>query len=137
MSGRGASLGGMPVRFMAVGLLCALMHNAIVLGADWFGIHYVVGCIVSYVVVVVVGFALHVHFTFQESRTLAAFWRYAIGMAANYPLTLALLFLMCDVATLQVAIAAPLATVLLFAWNFAASRWAIVRTHRPEPTRPT
>jgi putative flippase GtrA len=117
----------LPSRFLAVGLLCAVAHNAIMLGADRWHIHYAVSCAISYVIVVLLGFALHVRFTFQETPSFAAFWRYAISMAANYPITLALLFLMCDVAGLPVVIAAPVATVLMMAWNFVASRWAIVR----------
>jgi putative flippase GtrA len=125
-------------RFLVVGLLCAVAHNAIMLGADRWHLHYVVSCAISYVLVVLFGFALHVRFTFQETPSFAAFWRYAVSMAANYPFTLALLFLMCDVAGLSVVIAAPVTTVLMMAWNFVASRWAIVRTpasHSPSSSQ--
>ena len=114
-------------RFLAVGLLCAITHNAILLSADRWHIHYVGSLALSYLVVVLLGFALHVRYTFQQVPNVAAFWRYAVGMAANYPITLALLFVFCDVAGLSVAIAAPVATVLMMTWNFIASRWAIVR----------
>jgi putative flippase GtrA len=124
-------------RFLAVGLLCAVAHNAIMLGADHWHIHYAVSCAVSYVLVVLLGFVLHVRFTFQETPSLAAFWRYAISMAANYPFTLALLFLMCDIAGLAVVIAAPVATVLMMAWNFVASRWAIVRAPASSSNSPS
>lgn len=124
----------LPSRFLAVGLLCALTHNAIMLGADRWRIHYAVSCAISYVIVVLLGFALHVRFTFQQQPSVAAFWRYAVSMAANYPFTLALLFILCDIAGLSVAIAAPVATVLMMAWNFVASRWAIVRTSASSPS---
>jgi putative flippase GtrA len=114
-------------RFILVGLVCALVHNVIMLAADRLGLHYVMSCGISYVVVVVLGFALHVHFTFQQQARFDQFWRYALSMAANFPATLALLFLMCDMAGWPVAIAAPVATVVMMAWNFVASRWAIVR----------
>ena len=116
-----------PTRFAMVGLLCAATHNAIVLAADLWHVHYVFSCVLSYVVVVMLGFALHARFTFEQPPTTAAFRRYAVSMAANYPVTLALLFLMCDVAGWPVAVAAPTATVLMVVWNFLASRWAIVR----------
>lgn len=116
-----------PVKFALVGLLCAATHIAIVLGADQLGIHYVLSCIMSYVVVVMLGFALHTGFTFHQPAGLNSFVRYAVAMAANYPVTLALLFLMCDIAGWPVAIAAPVATVLMMVWNYLASRWAIVR----------
>ena len=121
-------------RFLSVGLICAVAHNAIVIAASLAHIHYAVACLVSYVVVVVLGFMLHARFTFLVPPTFAAFSRYAISMAANYPITLALLFLMSDVARWPVAIAAPVATVLLFVWNFASSRWAIASKPQSPPS---
>jgi len=114
-------------RFALVGLICAAAHNAIVIAASWRQIHYAPACVISYLVVVVLGFALHVRFTFEQQATAASFWRYSVSMAANYPITLVLLLLMCDVAEWPVAVASPVATVLLFVWNFLASRWAIAR----------
>jgi putative flippase GtrA len=118
---------GIPARLAVVGLICAAVHNAILITGAWLHVHYAISCAVSYVVVVALGFALHLSFTFQQQPTLAAFWRYAVAMAANYPITLALLFAMCDVAGWPVVVAAPVATVLMVIWNFLASRWAIVR----------
>lgn len=117
-------------RFAVVGLVCAATHNAILIACDALRLHYSLSLLVSYVVVVLLGYALHVRFTFQHTANAASLARYALGMAANYPLTLALLFFMCDLAGWPVAIAGPAATVLLFAANFLASRWAIVR---PQP----
>lgn len=116
-----------PTRFAIVGLICAVTHNAIMLGADLWRIHYALSSAISFVVVVALGFALHVAYTFQWPATVAAFWRYCLGMAANYPITLALLFGMCDVLGWPVSVAAPVSTVCLFGWNYLASRWAIVR----------
>lgn len=113
-------------RYLVVGLICALLHNAIMIGGDFAGLHYVASSLVSFAVVVVVGFALHCHFTFQQDPSVKSFVRYAAGMAANFPLSIALMFIFCDLAKLSVPVAAPLATVLLFVWNFAASRWAIL-----------
>jgi putative flippase GtrA len=117
----------LPVRFALVGLVCAAAHNVIMIGADRWAVHYVWSCVLSYLLVVVLGFALHVRFTYQQVPTLGSFWRYCVSMAANYPITLALLFVLCDVLGWRVTIAAPTATVLMMVWNFFASRWAIVR----------
>lgn len=128
----------LPTRFVLVGLVCAGLHNAILIVGDHWKLHYAVSCVISYAVVVVLGFALHVSFTFRQDPSLSSFWRYALSMAANYPLTLALLFVMCDVLAWPVVIAAPAATVLMMAWNFSASRWAIVGTQTPtHPTAPS
>ena len=112
-------------RYAVVGLTCALLHNAIMIGCDWIGIHYVVSSLISYGVVVVVGFALHSYFTFEQTPSVKSFLRYAVSMAANYPASVALMFVFCDAARLPVSVAAPFATVILFAWNFLSSRWAI------------
>jgi putative flippase GtrA len=125
-----------PVRFALVGLACAVLHNAIMLGLDQLRVHYAVSSALSYAIVVVLGYALHVRFTFEHTAHGASFWRYAAGMAANYPLTFGLLFVMCDIAGWSVAVGAPLATIVLMAWNFCASRWAIVRVGRPNATQP-
>lgn len=118
---------GVRTRYLFVGLTCAVLHNAIVIGFDRVGVHYVASSLVSFVVVVTVGYLLHTAITFKAPRNLATFARYAMAMAANYPLIVALLFLMVTVGGVPVPIAAPAGTVILFCWNFVASRWAIVR----------
>lgn len=129
---------GRALRFALVGLLCAVTHNAVVIGLDRYGVHYALASVASYVIVVLLGFVLHVRFTFGVEPGLSSFVRYAIAMAANYPLTILLLFAMVDVARIPVAIATPSATVALFAWNYLASRWALARDHaRPTATRHT
>jgi putative flippase GtrA/SAM-dependent methyltransferase len=118
---------GVRTRYLLVGLSCAALHNAIVIGLDRVGIHYVGSSVVSFVIVVVVGYLLHTAFTFQAPRSLPSFARYAVAMAANYPLVVALLFLMVTLAGMPVPIAAPAGTLILFGWNFVTSKWAIAR----------
>jgi hypothetical protein len=57
-------------------------------------------------------------------------------MALNLPLSIAGMFAFVDLASLAVAIAAPLVTVLLAAFNFAGGRWAL-RTRRAQSRRQT
>ncbi|MEO6341075.1 MAG: GtrA family protein [Caulobacteraceae bacterium] len=125
------------VRFLMVSGVCALLHNVIMIGGDRLGLHYLASSLVSYVVVMLVGFCLHVGFTYQETASARSFFRYALAMAANYPLSVALMFVQCDLIGLPVAIAAPVATVLLLAWNFGATRWAVVRGKRLPDTGPS
>ncbi len=118
---------GVRTRYLFVGFTCAALHNAILIGLDRFAVHYAVSSAVSFVVVVIVGYLLHSGVTFRAPRNISAFARYAVAMAANYPLIVALLFLMVTVGSLPVPIAAPAGTVALFGWNYVSSRWAIVR----------
>ncbi len=88
----------LPSRFAVVSLVCALLHNAIMIGLDRPHVHYLLSAVASFVTVVLIGYGLHVAYTFREAASLASFGRYAAGMAANYPVTVALLYFMCDVA---------------------------------------
>jgi putative flippase GtrA len=122
-------------RFFTVGLVCALTHNAIMIGGDWAGLHYVVSSLISFAVVVLLGFWLHSSWTFPDAqRSRVSFARYAGTMALNLPLSIALMFVFVDLAHLPVAIAAPLVTVLLAAFNFVAGRWALARRQSSRQT---
>jgi putative flippase GtrA len=122
-------------RFFTVGLVCALTHNAIMIGGDWAGLHYVVSSLLSFAVVVALGFWLHSGWTFPDAqRSRISFARYAGTMALNLPLSIALMFVFVDLAHLAVVIAAPLVTVLLAAFNFVAGRWALARRQSSRQT---
>jgi putative flippase GtrA len=114
-------------RFVAVGLVCAGLHNLVIIGLDQVGVHYVLASFASYVVCVGVGFVLHARVTFRVQVSCAAFRRYALAMAANVPIAVAMLWLLCELVLMPVSLAAPVATVLMFAWNFVASRWAVLQ----------
>jgi len=113
-------------RFFTVGLACALTHNAIMIGGDWAGLHYVVSSLISFVIVVLVGYWLHSGWTFPGAeRGRVTLARYTLTMALNLPLSIAGMFLFVDLLGFTVPIAAPTVTVLLAAFNFVAGRWAL------------
>lgn len=115
------------IRFTMVGGSCAILHNLIMFAGDLNGLHYAVSSLISFAVVTTIGFSLHSAFTFRGTAQDSSFIRYALAMAANYPLSIAALFVLIDLIGFPVWIAAPVSTVLLFVWNFTMSRWAIVR----------
>jgi putative flippase GtrA len=112
-------------RALVVGLACALLHNAIMIAGDLAGLHYALSLVVSFVIVVVAGYWLHSGWTFATPRSGAAFRRYAMIAAANYPMSLAGMFVSVDLVGLSVPVASPIVTVVLFALNFAGNRWAL------------
>ena len=113
-------------RFFTVGLVCALLHNAIMIAGDYAGLHYVATSFISFAIVVAVGYWLHSGWTFPgAARGRTPFARYALTMAANLPLSIAGMFVLVDLAGLPVPIAAPAVTVLLAAFNFIGGRWAL------------
>jgi len=124
-------------RFFAVGLVCALTHNAIMIGGDWAGLHYVASSFISFAVVVALGYWLHSSWTFPGAqRGATSFARYTLTMALNLPLSLAGMFVLVDLAGLGVPLAAPAVTVMLAAFNFVGGRWAL-RARRAQSRRQT
>lgn len=117
-------------RFFTVGLACALLHNAIMICGDWLGLHYSASSLLSFAIVSIFGYRLHSGWTFRGAqRGSIPFARYAVTMSANLPLSLAGMFVLVDLAGLPVVVAAPLATLVLAAFNFAGARWAL-KTYR-------
>ena len=113
-------------RYLLVAITCAVLYNVIMIVGDFVGMHYVASTLVSFVVVVFVGYGLHATFTFGREFSVSALWRYALGMAVNLPGSLILMFVFSGLAGIPVAVAAPATTIILFLWNFAVSHWAIV-----------
>jgi putative flippase GtrA len=131
-------------RYTLVGLMCAIAHNAIMIGVDQLGGHYLLGILISFLAVTPIGYALHSRFTFAEPLRLKTFTRFVGGVVAAYPVSVGMMVVLCSGFSLSVAIATPIATVALFVWNFVAAHWAILpriylqpATVPTAPTRPT
>jgi putative flippase GtrA len=124
-------------RALIVGLTCALAHNAIMIAGDWVGLHYALSLVVSFLIVVVLGYRLHSGWTFRQTvRTRGSFGRYALIASANYPASLAGMFVFVDLLNFSVPLASPIVTVLLFALNFAGNRWALRAGQSSRQTSP-
>ena len=113
-------------RFLTVGLACALLHNAIMIGGYWLGLHYAFSSVISFAVVVSFGYWLHSTWSFPDAeRGRMPFARYALIASANLPLSLAGMFAFVDLGGISVPLATPLVTLLLVAFNFLGGRWAL------------
>lgn len=113
-------------RYAFVGLFCAGLHNIVMIGGDLVSLNYLVSSLLSFAIVLTSGFALHCAFTFSAAPGLRSFLRYTLAMALNLPMSILILFLLFDLGGVPMAIAAPFATVLMFALNYLLSAWAIV-----------
>lgn len=116
------------VSYGLIAALCAGLHLAILVIGDALGLHFTVLVTASFVVCVIVGYLGHCRFTFGVAPRLAELGRYTLAMTANYPLTLAIVWLLHDRLGLPMLIAAPASTVLLTAYNFLSSRWAVAHS---------
>ena len=122
-------------RYLAVGLACALLYNAIVIAGDWAGVHYAVSTLFAFAIVLALGYRLHSGWTFPgAARSGMSFARYTAMASANYPLSLAGMFVFVDLLGLSVPVATPIVTVLLTVVNFVGNRWAL-RAGRPSGER--
>jgi len=120
-------------RYTVVGAICAIAHNAIMIGVDQLGGHYLLGIMISFLAVMPTGYALHSWFTFGKPLRLKAFARFAAGVAAAYPISVAMMVLLCSCLGLGVAIASPIATVALLIWNVVVAHFAILSRFNLKP----
>lgn len=102
-----------------------LTHNAIMVAADRFGESIVTGALVSFCVVVVMGYLFHSRYTFAASVSWRGFVRYSAATGANVPLFIALTWAFTGPAGWPMAIGAPAATLAAVAVGYVASAWAI------------
>ncbi|GGZ00700.1 bifunctional glycosyltransferase family 2/GtrA family protein [Novosphingobium colocasiae] len=117
-------------RYTAVAVACFVLHNAIMIGLDHLGFHYALCLVGSAVVLTPAGYVLQSRFTFRETMRWASFCRYGAALVTNYPVSLAVLWLLRDVLALPMTLAAPIGAVVLFFWNYATSSWALATSRR-------
>lgn len=115
-----------PRRYLVVGVVCAAVHNGIMFGMDRLGAHYVASLVLSFAVLAPLGYFLHSIYTFAREVQPIRFVRFATGLLAGFPINLVLMVLFVSVLGLGVPLATFVCTALLFIWNFASARWAIL-----------
>ena len=117
-------------RYSLVALLCLLLNYLIILAVDALGAHYLLAMTVAFVAVTPIAFLLHSQFTFGEPLRWRAFRRFTAGVASAAPIAYLAMIVLCSGFGLHVAVATPIATIVVFLWNFAAVHWAIVPSFR-------
>ena len=117
-------------RFVLVGGLCALLSNAAVILLVRSGFGTLRASALAFGPVLLVGYGLHSVFTFGTQPSRLSFARYALATLANFPVWAALLYLLSDVLKISIAIVAPLATALIFLWNYVSATWAFLPAAR-------
>ena len=109
--------------YVGVGGGCALFNNAIAVIGDCAGANYLATTVLAIVLVTPLAFVLHSLFTFGSSPSLQGFLRFALGTATGSLLSLTLMTVLCSWLSMRASLAMPLATVLLFVWNFFKARF--------------
>ena len=114
-------------RYLAGGALCALLHNIIMICGTQLGIVYPVMLILSFCITTPIGYLIHSVFTFEKARSWIRLQRFLLTAIMGFLGSMMLMVLLCTALRVPVIIATPVATVLLFLWNFTSARWAILQ----------
>lgn len=86
---------------------------------------YPVALILSFCITTPVGYLIHSIFTFEKARSWLRLQRFLLAAIMGFMGSIMLMVLLCTGLRVPVIVATPVATVLLFLWNFTSARWAI------------
>jgi putative flippase GtrA len=123
--------GRSPLRYGFVAGICLAIHNAIVIAGDAAALPLLASVLVSFAVVVVVGYVLHSRLTFEQTLNWPRFQRYALAASVNIPLAFATLWFWSVALALPMIWASPIATVCTVLLNYLLFRWAIMTPAKP------
>jgi len=117
-------------RYISVGVICALANNVIVITTTLAGLHYVPAVLLSFVITTQAGYVLHSLHTFSTTMSRVQWIKFMAGSMTSFVLAFAIMAALCTGLGVIPAIATPIATVLLFGWNYIAAHRVIERGTR-------
>lgn len=117
---------GQSVRYSLVGAVCAVASNVVIIGSNLAGINDQVTIALAVATVTPLAYILQSWITFGSPLSFQRFMRFLGGVGVGTLWFVLLMTLFQRIMGMPVWIASPLATLLIFVWNFAASRWAIL-----------
>lgn len=121
-----------PLRYLLIAAFSALLLNIVLISVHALGAHYLAALIAANIVVIVFAYTAHANFTFEVEYSAKGFWRFVGTQAIGFPLSVIVLIALVDGLGLAVWIATPIATLILFAYNFLSARWAILLSASPK-----
>lgn len=114
------------LRYLLVSGICMAVNVIVLIVADRAGLALAPAFVLSFAIVVAIGYLLHSRVTFAIAPTAASFAQYLLAMATMIPVSAAWLWLFAKALAWPMPLAAPagaLATaavnVLLVRWTFA------------------
>jgi putative flippase GtrA len=122
----GRTLMRQSTRYLAGGITCALIHNAIVIATCARGMPYPAAIVLSFCVVTPIGYMFHSAYTFEALCSTRRLQRYMAAAVGGFFVSAVLMVVFCSGLRVPVAIATPIVTMLMFIWNFTLARWAIL-----------
>jgi putative flippase GtrA len=125
----------LPLAYVAVAGSCLVLHNVILITADFAGLPLGVAVLLSFTAVAGSGYVLHASFTFRQPLAMAGLLRYGAAMSANIPLAFVATWLWHVQINLPMPQAAPIASGCMLVFNFILGRWAITAPTRAVDTQ--
>lgn len=111
--------------FLGGSMLCAGINNAILIAGDWLSVHYAVLLVVCYFTSSSVGYVYHSRITFNRTMSGGGYANFVAGVWLGLPVSYALIALMTDWLGWPMGIAAPVMTLIMFAYHYGVARLAI------------
>ena len=124
-----------PSRYLAVGAVCALLNNVILIGGDSIGLHYSLSILLTFVIVLPASYLAHAWWTFRTPANWSAFARFLGGSLSSLVVASFAVWLFRGFLDLPMLVAAPLATVAMVLYNYAMAKWAVARRSLPASWR--
>jgi putative flippase GtrA len=116
-------------RYAMVGATVAVLNNVVLIGGDRLGIAYPVLVAEAWALSGTLAYLLHARWTFRQAPGGAAYARFMAGSALGVPLAMAAVWLFFQALRWPMAVAAPAATLAMFAYNYFSARLAILWRH--------
>ncbi|PXW78172.1 putative flippase GtrA [Blastomonas natatoria] len=121
-----------PIRYLTIGAGCAVLNNAILIGADFSGLHYTAATALTFVTTVPLAYAAHALWTFNARLSWRGLARFVAGSLSSLMAAGLTIAALCGGLALPMVLAAPLATAVMVLYNFFMARWAVTPTRCPE-----
>lgn len=113
------------LRYLAIGAGCAVLNNAILIGADLSGLHYAAATALTFVVTVPLAYGAHALWTFEARLSWRGLARFVAGSLSSLVIAALTIAALCGALGLPMVLAAPLATAAMVFYNFVVARWAV------------
>lgn len=118
-------LNSAPSRYLIIGLGCAILNNAILIGADAIGAHYVTAILLTFAITLPLAYVAHAWWTFDVGVSWIAFGRFVAGSVSSLIIAGLTVGVFRGGLDMPMLYAAPLATVVMTVYNYVMARWAV------------
>lgn len=107
--------------YLVVALFCVALNNCLLIGLDFFGIHYSISSLIAAALIIPISYFLHCNFTYGVKENRSNFTNYFLQQSLNVPATIFLIFLLHDILKFSVPLSVIILTGVMAFYNFFGS----------------